>query len=108
MNVKELTPDQIDYWVARALNIQIIPAEGESGYLYHPRPGAPARKWSPSRQWGQGGPLIERFRVDLNWDWEQSSEWTASMEPDINAQGATILEAAMRAFIISRLGEEVG
>lgn len=54
-----------------------------------------------------GRAIIEEARIDLNWDWEASSEWTASTEPDINVQGKSVLEAAMRTYVIAKFGEEV-
>jgi hypothetical protein len=98
---------QLDYWVAKAQNIQITDAPSGAGLLYTPHPTLAPRQWAPSRYWSQGGPIIEAEHIDLNWDWENSQEWTASMEPDINAQGKSVLEAAMRTYVIAKLGENV-
>lgn len=108
MKVDQLNLDQLDYWVAKARNIDLCPAADGQGYVYTPHPDMAPRRWAPSKFWSQGGPIIEEAHIDLNWDWETSKEWTASMEPDINMQGKTILEAAMKAFITSQLGEGVG
>ena len=107
MKVSALTLDQIDYWVAKAQSIELTAAPDGNGYLYIPHPTMAPRKWSPTRLWSQGGPLIEETKIDLNWDWEASSEWTASIEPDINTQGKTVLETAMKALITAKFGEEV-
>lgn len=107
MKVNSLTQEQLDYWVAKASGIKLTPTPDGKGFLYQPHSSMPPRQWAPSRFWSQGGPIIEESRIDLNWDWEASSEWTASIEPDINAQGKTVLEAAMRAYVISKFGEEV-
>lgn len=108
MNVRSLTLEQLDYWVAKARDIKLIssPTGGE-GFFYQPHPSMAPRQWAPSRLWSQGGPIIEESHIDLNWDWEEASEWTASTEPDINAQGKSILEAAMRTYLISKFGEEI-
>jgi len=108
MKVNQLSLEQLDYWVARAENIALSPEPGGNSYLYSPHPKMAARRWSPSRYWSQGGPIIEAAHIDLNWDWETDSEWSASIEPDINTQGKTALEAAMKAFVISQMGEDVG
>lgn len=108
MNVNQLSHEQLDYWVARARCIALTPAAEGAGYLYTPQPGLAPRRWAPSRYWSQGGPIIEAAHIDLNWDWESSRQWSASMDPDINTQGGTVLEAAMRAYVISQLGDEVG
>lgn len=107
MRIREMSLAQLDYWVARAQNINVTVAADAQGLIYTPHPSLPSRRWAPSRYWSQGGPIIEQAHIDLNWDWEQSQEWTASMEPDLNAQGKTVLEAAMRVYVISKFGEHV-
>lgn len=77
-------------------------------------------RWSPSTDWSQGGPLIERYRVTA---WSPGSdrfgsdcgEWTCSclakeVEDGIPisngfGSGPTVLIAAMRAIIVSQLGD---
>lgn len=108
MNVNKLTHGQLDYWVAKAKGIALTPHPSGNGYLYSPHPDIATRRWAPSRYWSQGGPIIEATHIDLIWDWEAASEWSASIDPDINSHGKTALEAAMKAFVISHLGEDVG
>lgn len=70
---------------------------------------------SPSTDWSQGGPIIEREEIGLtrNAPCSKGREWEAS--PSITAKGAggkwgygpTPLVAAMRAFVASKIGEEV-
>jgi len=106
MKVNELQGVQLDEWVARAQGLALI--AGDDGTpRYHPGHNLPPRKWNPSRYWSQGGPLIEEYRIDLNWDTEGTREWAASCEPDILAQGKTVLEAAMRAVVMARFGHEL-
>ena len=107
MKVIDLSLEQLDYWVAKAQHISLSPDPNGEGFLYRPHDALAPRHWAPTRYWSQGGPIIEHARIDLNWDWEQCGEWTASMEPDTNAQGATVLQAAMRAYAISVFGEDV-
>lgn len=71
--------------------------------------------WSPSTNWSQGGPIIERERIDII---NNGSEWAAGFDveqwqvamgvglPRI-AYGPTPLIAAMRAYVASKFGEEV-
>ena len=107
MKTAELTLDQLDYWVAKAQSIDVwYPRDGED-LVYIAAPSLPPRKWKPTRYWSQGGPLIEQARIDLNWDVEGNHQWSASVEPDILAQGRTALEAAMRAFVTARFGAEL-
>lgn len=62
-----------------------------------------------STDWSQGGPIIERERIELNID-PQTQQWVATRYVDtvVNEQdGPTPLIAAMRCFVSSRLGESV-
>jgi len=108
MHVNELDCDQIDYWVARARGIDIWYPPGQHHLVYVAAPTLPPTKWTPSRFWSQGGPIIEEMKIDLNWNTESDRQWIASMEPDILAVGKTLLEAAMRAYIHACFGAEVG
>jgi hypothetical protein len=108
MKVSDLSLDQLDYWVARARNINAWYPEGTHDLMYVAAANLPPRRWQPTRFWSQGGPLIEEAHIDLNWDVEGTSQWSASLEPDILAHGATVLEAAMRAYVHKAFGPEVG
>jgi hypothetical protein len=61
-----------------------------------------------STNWSQGGPIIERERISPRW----SKFWKCweAVDPN-NAQfnfiGDTFLIAAMRAYVASKLGDEV-
>ena len=66
-----------------------------------------------STDWSQGGPIIERERIDLK-QWHGS--WTAELEflPDDDTHyrygkgaGPTPLIAAMRCYVASKLGDEI-
>jgi hypothetical protein len=106
MKVCDLEGEQLDFWVARARGMSTFAGE-DGALLYHPGHNLPPRKWSPSHYWSQGGPLLEEYHIDLNWDTEGTREWSASVEPDILAQGRSVLEAAMRAVVMHRFGPEV-
>lgn len=99
----ELCSVKLDILVAEAIGIDVFYPDNHNKLSYEPRPGMSPREWAPSRFWSQGGPLIEQHKIDLNWSWEETGEWTASIEPDINVQGKTVLEAAMRALICLKL-----
>ena len=65
--------------------------------------------YSPSTDWTQGGPIIEREKLDVMWCGDR---WCAyAMTPDKETQlvdeGPTPLVAAMRCYVATRLGEEV-
>jgi hypothetical protein len=60
--------------------------------------------WNYSTDWAQGGPIIERERIELEWS---GSEWWARIWADNDFKGSTPLIAAMRCYVASKLGEEV-
>ncbi|MCU7939409.1 MAG: DUF2591 domain-containing protein [gamma proteobacterium symbiont of Bathyaustriella thionipta] len=101
--IHHLSAVKLDILVAEAIGIKVFFSDTHNKLNYIPRAGMTAREWAPSRFWSQGGPLVEQHKIDLNWGWEESKEWTASIEPDINVQGATVLEAAMRALVCLKL-----
>jgi hypothetical protein len=58
-----------------------------------------------STDWAQGGPIIERERIDI---WRNEPCWSASRGVVIRGiDGATPLIAAMRCYVASKLGAEV-
>jgi len=65
--------------------------------------------WTPlfSTNWSQGGPIIERERIELA---NVSADWRAMVDSDggwVRCYGPTPLIAAMRCFVASRFGDEV-
>ena len=62
-------------------------------------------KFSPSTDWSQGGPIIERERIAVQF----GPQWTAVHSRRLGRfnYGPTPLVAAMRCFVASRLGDEV-
>jgi hypothetical protein len=64
--------------------------------------------YKPSEDWAQGGPIIERERielvaVELGEEWIARDYWKEFAEQS----GPTPLVAAMRCYVASKLGEEV-
>ncbi len=67
-----------------------------------------------STDWAQGGPIIERERMDIEcWDFH-SMPWKATMwwddeesAGDIQMYGPTPLIAAMRCYVASKLGDDI-
>jgi hypothetical protein len=57
-----------------------------------------------SDEWEQGGPIIERERVELVCLWPDL--WSANPR-GLEQHGPTPLVAAMRAFVASKFGEEI-
>lgn len=67
--------------------------------------------WTPSTDWVQGGPILERERICISI--QHDGVWLAySMQNYADRQefmhsGPTPLVAAMRCYVTSKLGEEV-
>lgn len=61
---------------------------------------------SPSTDWAQGGPIIEREEIELV---PKGMYWDAYADEDFHVphSGPTPLIAAMRCYVASKLGDEV-
>jgi hypothetical protein len=65
--------------------------------------------FKPSTDWAQGGPIIEREKIDVEWRsiegcWAKL-EWLD--EPFHEGFGPTPLIAAMRCYVASKLGDDI-
>lgn len=91
MKTSELTGTALDWAVAQCAGIEIeIAPDGYS--TYH-----------PSRDWAQGGPIIDREEIALMPVMKSEERyWQAG-----NEYGPTPLIAAMRCFVASHLGDEI-
>ena len=124
-SVAEIGGAQLDWAVAKAEGV--VPGkpewmfwDGEPQINWYTDDGqrggtVPLSSWgSPSSDWNMGGPIIERERIDIEW-WQDSSDlsvvWDAvihlSATQRVRLDGPTPLIAAMRAFVASKLGDEV-
>ncbi len=100
MKTKDLIGPALDWAVATAGKHHPVSLEG--GYdgigNYH-------EPFSPSTEWAQGGPTIEREGITLRCGLHG---WDAELEEfDAISHGPTALIAAMRCFVASKLGDEV-
>jgi hypothetical protein len=112
---------KVDELEGALLDVAVVMAQGD--YLRHSIEGTTAwieRKsfqaplsgqllpFSPSSNWGLGGPIIEREPIAISW--ENGRPWAAVYAPGGVVRRTfahTPLVAAMRAFVKSKLGEEV-
>ena len=112
MKTSELSGVQLDYAVARAEDKQ---AKFECGLLFLTTPNITYGDiYRPSADWEQGGPIIEREKINVRFITSNASTppcWAyMSMESDdfsVEEWGDTPLVAAMRCYVESKLGEEV-
>jgi hypothetical protein len=98
---------ELDLAVANALNIDAI-LQTLGGYKHCFEVGGsnriPIKKYSPSTDWSQGGPLIEEYAICLDihpLEDDSGIYWTALVNVT-EAEGPTPLIAAMRALVNSK------
>ena len=113
MQVK--TSELIDY----ALDWAVAQAEGNVRLQYDSREGLIINNilgwipYRPSAAWQQGGPIIERERISVEYTGNAGRAWFA--KPPGNPtrtrhqmkDGTTPLIAAMRCYVASKLGDDV-
>lgn len=64
--------------------------------------------YSPSTNWAQGGPILEREGVGTYWYTKRPALWLASMTTSSRQySGPTLLVAAMRCYVSHKVGDEV-
>ena len=115
MKVSEATGSVLDWMVAKCMGFsyeayESIRKKWKDG-TYRPA------HWMPSTDWAQGGPIIDRKKIDLFTEKGTPESWVASMARYQNGErlvgwrihmyGPTPLIAAMRCYVASKLGDEV-
>jgi hypothetical protein len=90
MRTSELTGAALDWAVAKCegYRLDLVP-EGS---------------YTPSTDWAQGGPIIEREKITQEWTGE---DWMAYIRHDDEFFGPTPLIAAMRCYVASKLGDDI-
>jgi len=111
MKTSELTGVAIDWAVAKCEAYPV--SMSKTGYLIFSDPliqcGPRGTRYSPSSNWAQGGPIIEREWLYLEAR-NDAREWRAgvfSRRPGPLYADPTPLIAAMRCYVASKLGDEV-
>lgn len=110
IKVADATGPVLDWLVAKAAGIEtyksLTPIYWEDDRTQVP--------FEPSTDWAQGGPIIDREKLDLYHSTDKSN-WASAIWSDIpgggqlhhKQRGPTALIAAMRCFVASKLGDEV-
>lgn len=114
IKVSEATEIQIDWLVAKCLGYTCYEHDPIDGKVFRKTPEgftADLRIEDNSfcYDWAQGGPIIEREKVGT-WPAERIDKeglWGARMLNTYINYGPTPLIAAMRCYVVSKLGEEV-
>lgn len=122
MNVQELEGAELDAAVARCEGVtDLVEKDGRMCHVRQWDPEGMAWRdsmaefvmwidYAPSQRWDQGGPIIERERIEaspcspVNWGNVEHRWWAQAYlpEPHVSAHGPTPLIAAMRAFVASK------
>ena len=108
MKTSELTGSGLDWAVA------LIEKPGIVGVRPDGKLGAGGNlTFSPSTDWSQGGPIIERERIATGFDGYDDIDialpiWSACKYVDgFESYGPTPLIAAMRCYVASKLGDTI-
>lgn len=107
----DLTGAELDYAVALALgrNTRFMASGDAEIMLPQSEHRGVGDKWFtflPSTDWSQGGPIIEREKIGLEQSGPDVYAYVQHLPLD-GSRGPTPLIAAMRCFVIWKLGEEV-
>jgi hypothetical protein len=111
MKTSELIGENLNWAAARAANLTVYPSKQRRWMLkdygdFNHRHGTPW--WNPSMSWAQGGWIIQREKISI---WARGNEWAAESfvlnEQGHEETGKTPLIAAMRCYVVSKLGDEV-
>jgi hypothetical protein len=110
MKTSELTGAALDWAVAKCGGRGIEFDDPRDPWLT--RDGIadqPLHSYTPSTDWAQGGPIIEREGISVARRGEHSfSPWGAVLQGfEFDEEGPTPLIAAMRCYVASKLGDDV-
>jgi hypothetical protein len=101
MKTSELTGAALDWAVAKCQGFEL----DENGCIEYEH-----NEWleySPSTDWAQGGPIIEREKINTS-TYTGLLQWVATMNAGKTIEsGPTPLIAAMRCYVASKLGDDV-
>lgn len=106
VNVSDLIGPALDWAVAKA---ECAPVElPASDVVWHKYAGA----YSPSTDWAQGGPLVDKYKPDLQTTAQGEfaaylNNDTACSDPLIFQSGPTYLVALCRVVVAAKLGDVV-
>ena len=105
MKTAELTGAALDWAVAKCEGHKVFIKHAPLQIMYTPKRKRSWYIYTPSTNWAQGGPIIERETISL--DYAQEEDWAAKTPAYQWAYGTTPLIAAMRCYVASKLGDEV-
>ena len=111
MKTSELTGAALDWAVAKCGGHGVFIKHAPVQVMYTPKGKRSWYIYTPSTNWAQGGPIIEREKIAVLPD-EFSSGWEAhtchfdGQDEDLS-KGPTPLIAAMRCYVVAKWNDEV-
>ncbi len=116
MKTSELTGVALD-WAVATCEGKAGDCEVHAGNVWYGRATSGFVQYTPSTDWAQGGPIIEREQLfvcpydPLGMGWRcttKAANYALPSEKQYHAQfGQTPLIAAMRCYVASKLGDDV-
>lgn len=104
VSIATLTGPALDWAVAKCEGVRVSAPQSHGKLEVHFSATDGGDVYSPSTDWSQAGPIIERDGLTLT---HQADRWAAQTDDDLFAYGPTPLIAAMRCYVASKLGDEV-
>ena len=95
MKTAELTGSALDWAVTKCEGFDVGLNGGTWGV------------WGWATKWEQGGPIIEREKLDVFCSGNVWDASTGDRHPNVIKTGTTPLIAAMRCYVTSKLGEDI-
>ena len=106
VRVAEASGCVLDYMVAKCEGINTV--RNHPGWAYIPKGKRSYYKWTPTTNWKQGGPIIEREGLSCEPFKGKKNNWRCfELTVGHVYAGPTPLIAAMRCYVASKLGDEV-
>lgn len=113
VKVSEAAGPVLDWMVAKCEGYHATIKSNEVVYVHPSGEWHHNGNWCPSRNWAQGGSIIEREKIELippkdEDDNEWMAVWYKCEDAEAGIQvGTSPLIAAMRCYVASKLGKEV-
>jgi len=106
MKTSELQGAALDWAVAKCEGHETLMCRGKLETLFT------ENGWTPSTDWAQGGPIVERERIAIWFEKYDDIDsalpmWAAVRFNGQDYYGSTPLIAAMRCYVASKLGDEI-
>lgn len=111
IKTSELSGAQLDWAVAECEGLLAFGYETDGERLWTTLSTGETELFAPDINWAQGGPIIEREGISLYLD--TNNLWQANIfdgNPAVfgsGIEGETLLIAAMRCYVASKLGDEI-